>query len=215
MKKSANITGSSGFTIIELLISTTILSLILLTASFTILEISRLYYKGIVLTRTQDAARTLLEGVSQPIQYEDSVVNDLGYIAGKGVICIGRTRYTYALNKKQPSDIRHVVWRDSVDSPALCGLGTPVLGAATPSINGKDMLTDDMRITEFDVTPDPEPGLYSVSVTVMYGYRDLMIPLTPITDTPTGCNGAIAGSQWCAKASYHTKVYKRIKGTDI
>lgn len=203
----------SGFTIIELLISTTVLSFILLAVSFTVIEISRMYYKGIVITRTQDAARTLVEGVSRPIQFENSTISDVDDDgSGKRFFCVGRTRYTFALNKQQngpvPIDtIKHAVWRDQVDNAAVCADNPVDLNNPT---NGKDMLSDGMRITEFDVLPDGDTGLWSVNITVMYGDRDLMEPLPPSVDSPTQCAGAIAGSQWCAKASYKTKVYKRI-----
>ncbi len=54
-----------GFTIIELLIATTIFSVVLLLAASGLLYIGRLYYKGLTSSATQEAARNIMQELTQ------------------------------------------------------------------------------------------------------------------------------------------------------
>src|SRR3990172_9120101 len=68
--------GVGGFTIVELMIATTIFSVILLIVTFGMLQIGRTYYKGITLTKTQNAARSIIDTISQDIQFSGEGVTD-------------------------------------------------------------------------------------------------------------------------------------------
>lgn len=234
--KRISLHTEQGFTIVELLISTAVFSFIMVAVSLTVVEISRLYYKGTVLTRTQDTARNLIEDISRPIQLEGADIigadgsyfvtkigpNGQSYIAT--VVCIGSTRYTYTLNRQvgrnvtSPTDhIRHAVWQDVVPSAAYCTDTSkiPNLHDETPTsvgaTSGRDILTERMRLTSFDITTSPgSNNLYTVNVTVMYGDRDLMLPKSDLSLSPVSCASELAGSQWCALANYKTTVMKRI-----
>lgn len=234
--------NKSGFTIVELLISTAVFSLILVAVSVTVVEISRLYYKGTILTRTQDTGRNLIENVSRPIQLEGAdivgaslpstllVDETAGWPDEDGVIqnltvrsiCIGTTRYTFTLNKQvraevsDPDDhVRHALWQDTVTSSGFCTKANiPNLTLESPTPNGRDVLTERMRVTAFDVSSD-DGILYKVSIGVMYGDRELMLPgrePSGVWPLPTQCATELAGSQWCAHANYETTVMKRISG---
>jgi prepilin-type N-terminal cleavage/methylation domain-containing protein len=92
----SNLDNKSGFTIVELLISSAVFSFILVAVSVTVVEIGRLYYKGTVLSRTQDAARNVIDNISRPIQLEGSTVVEGGQLGDVKAYCIGATRYTVA-----------------------------------------------------------------------------------------------------------------------
>lgn len=221
--------NNRGFTIVELLIATGVFSLMLLTMSALIIEISRLYYKGTVITNTQTAARELVESVSQPVRLDNATVYD-GYthtLSGPyeaKSVCIGKKRITYAVNLSSGSTydetkkiIPHPVWEDEVNAPSECSDAskrakiedvTPPNGPAGKP--GKDVVGENMRLINFDVSETMStPGLWNISVGVIYGEEDLInFVVTP--PVLPNCKGAVAGSQWCAKASYNTKVFKRI-----
>lgn len=227
IKKSQN-----GFTIVELLIATAVFSMVLLGTAVIIMQVTRLYYKGIISSRTQTDARNLLENISRPIQLEkQTILSDNVTIPSISpyqakVVCIGTTRLTYVEGletdetvgfNSTTAKIRHAVWKDQISNPQVCTTNPPDLTSNSLS-NGVDMLGQHMRLSKLEVKESSVmPGLWNIEVVVLYGDRDLMDPSVPPPSTPppsptipTSCKGAVAGSQWCAKATYSTKVYKRI-----
>lgn len=111
--------------------------------------------------------------------------------------------------------IPHPVWLDTVDVPADCSDSSKEanITASNPG-TGQDLLEENMRLTNIrvkGVDPDANPNLeggWFVEVGVLYGEADVVNPEPP--DVPQQCNGAIAGSQWCAHSSLETMVFKRI-----
>ena len=128
---------SRGFTIIELMIATTIFSLILLLCMAGIMQITRLYYRGVTQASTQEAARIVADEFSQAIQFSNSAIYfptgddanptgpDIDPVSGDptiGLICIGGKRYTYhvdrqLINGSPDSDNRQVAAALIVDTP--------------------------------------------------------------------------------------------------
>lgn len=199
--------NQSAFTIVELIIASSVFSMVVLGAGMMIIQISRLYYKGIIVSRTQTTARNIIESISRPIQYESANVSPMVIDGATNyqVICIGEDRYTFAINKKQslaggPNDIPHAAWQDK------CVGSVPNL-ASTSLSGGRDLLSNNMWVNSIYVEPvnTPDPGLWKVGLTVMYGDEDL-IDMSP----PVKCKGNIAGSQWCSVITYKTMVFKRI-----
>jgi prepilin-type N-terminal cleavage/methylation domain-containing protein len=147
IKKSTKQKKQSGFTIVELMIATVIFSLVLLGAMVALIQISKLYYKGVTNARTQDLNRNVMAEISQGIQFSRSDINQVPPgspgpivanpaapsdpdVASRGYFCNGPRRYTYIIDRKlsQTPDTnpnatlrkkvsRHVLW---VDTPAAC-----------------------------------------------------------------------------------------------
>lgn len=196
--------NQKGFTIIELLIASAVFSVVVLGATAMIIQMSRLYYKGIIVSRTQTATRDLIESISRPIQYESKSVAVMDR-DGLYVLCVGSERYTFKIGAQQGSGM-HAAWKDTVATSNDCQNG-PDVDLSNPATSGRDMLSDNMRIQNIEVAEvlPGAPGLWNIKVTVIYGDDDLI-------DTATGlCKGQIAGSQWCSRVTYETKVFKRIK----
>lgn len=230
---------NKGFTIVELLIATGVFSVMIIVIATMIVQISRMYYKGIVLNNTQTAARSILDEISDPIQLENSTIglkqvpadpvpfefNQSG--VGHKALCVGLTRYTYVEGFQQaqafdPADrtIPHALWRDQLATPEECvanlgALDLTVADLSAVSPDGGDLLEEYMWLRELTVKSVPDKDIYSIEVDVLFGDRDLMNPVdpsgVPTADAPTDCRGAIAGSQWCAQSIYSTFVLKRIK----
>lgn len=197
--------NQKAFTVIELLIASTVFSVIILGACVAIIQMTRLYYKGIIIQQTQTAARNLTQSIVQGIQYEGGSVSGITINGDVSYFEIGESRYTYAKNKQQNGSgtdaINHAMWKGA-KSVDVGDLSTPT--------NGKDMLANNMRITYLDVAEvgsTNAPGLYKINVTVAYGDSDLFDD----PSAPTSCKGNIAGSQWCAFVSYNTFAYRRNK----
>lgn len=84
--------NQKGFTIIELIIATTVFSVVLLLCTFGLMQIGNVYYRGITSTRTQNVTRNIIDMVSQDIELSDN-----GIIATNPSVpsyfCAGHHRY--------------------------------------------------------------------------------------------------------------------------
>lgn len=222
--------NQKGFTIIELMIASAVFAVVLLGATTAIVQIGKLYYKGVISARTQQATRRVMDDISRPVQFSGK---DIGVVPGYTEFgtstqtlqvhsfCIGDQRYSYAINA-QVSDsatpgtynekglhrARHALWQNTTTA----GDCTPCdLRDETPCGSGKELLEQNMRLKNLDI-PAPSGSLYSISLGVIYGDDDLIQfgNQTDKTD-PQTCRGAITGSQWCAVSELSTRVLKRIQ----
>lgn len=220
-------TNHQGFTIVELLISTAVLSVILLAASAVVLQISRMYYKGVVLSKTQDAARNITESIARSIQFDGAAVKDntttpgvtitglndfFGATAKRYAVCVGDQRYSFVKNVQVGTGvgkIAHAVWRDQVTNADVCipNTNSADLTQSTPppTATGTSLIGTNMWLKELSVTSTGN-SMWRVKVGVLYGDKDLMDPVTQ------KCKTGIVGGQWCASAEYETVVFKRIGG---
>ncbi len=212
--------AQSGFTIIELLIATTVLTVILLMVTVMISNIGNLYYKGITLAQTQDTTRSIADAVSQDIKLNDKPpVSDGSAIVfgtSTNAICIGSVRYTYTLGRQIGTNlsgpdpqVQHVLWRDTIGSGSAC---TPVnLALATPpGVGGSELIGPRSRLTAFKVAPSSlaNPTLFTVQIGVAFGDYDLL----NMAGIATTCNGGVGG-QFCAVDALTTSAIQRIGGS--
>ena len=216
----------TGFTITELLISTAVFSVVVMVISTMTIQIARMYYKGINLTKTQTTARNLLDSFSRPIQLENAQITQTDSVNNGGLtqeyFCVGTTGYTFAEGLKVDSGatsysettktIPHVLWQSNNSSVAECIDNAKNVNLADKniSVNGRDLIFDKMWLKELTVNEvTNKKNLWNLRVNVLYGDRDLMLP-EDTSQNPEKCRGGIAGSQWCAQSYYETFIYKRV-----
>jgi prepilin-type N-terminal cleavage/methylation domain-containing protein len=199
MKPAGN---QHGYTIVEFLISVTIFSFVLLIAAAAIIYVGRMYYKGSIMSRTQETSRQVIEDVAQTIQFGDS--SGAGSLVQSAVVgttrvyCIGSSRYTYRLGVPLTTGTLGV-WKDS--NPSIGGTCVPALGNE-PS--GRELLNNTMRITQFDISP--LGAAHKIDILVSYGATDDLF-----TDgTFTSCIGVQTGGQFCAVSRNSTTVVNRL-----
>ena len=91
--------GSAGFTIIELLIASSVFSVVLLVALTGFLQIGRVFYKGISDSQTQNVARQVVTDISSSLSNtsSDDGVSTVRTSGGYRYICIGIVRYTWGV----------------------------------------------------------------------------------------------------------------------
>lgn len=218
---------SKGFTIVELMIATTVFSVVLVVLTYGVIEIGRIYYKNITSSRTQEAARSITEDVSRSLQLntEDRVQSTNTDFANKAY-CIGNLRYTYVIDRRvDPSTAgsRHALWVDEKNPSDAC---TPVTNFNdNPATVGKELIPTNMRLTQFNVS-GPVNGAYTVNVGVGYGDNDLFTfyndqgttrqnldssnaAINEADSARSLCKG-IAGSSFCAVSALSVVVKKRI-----
>ena len=90
--------NKQGFTLVELLLATAMFSFILLFVTFGIVQISRAYNKGIVVKRTQETARSVIQEMTRAISTAtsgssgtDAVINFSNNTPRR--LCVGDLRF--------------------------------------------------------------------------------------------------------------------------
>lgn len=209
MIRSINPRNQNGFTILELMIATVVLSVILLIATMTIMGMGKLYYKGLNATHANDTARNVIADISQHIEFSAQApvlvrspkdpscpVFPVGSSTslwclqvGSSTVyayCIDSTRYSFVVNTPYTDGINHVLWEDTMNPGVTTCQPVDVLTASTPSDSatlsgsGKELLLPGMRLTGFEIAKNPSTYAYDITVDVAYGDNDLLT-LPPAT----------------------------------
>lgn len=228
--------NQNGFTILELLIATMVFAVIFSGAVTAILQIGKLYYKGVVSNRVQETTRSVTDAVSQELQFNsvalgtanaktyNNVIGAPGNSMTYQAYCIGTTRFSYKINAQVDSGSAnqtfnqttsrqaHGLWRDTIPNPTVCV--PPNLSATNPSATsgatgsgGTELLGDSMRLSAFDLSCDSTSNVCKTNIGIIYGDNDLL--KYDGAGIPVSCN-TIVGSQWCAASQLTTSVLKRV-----
>jgi type II secretory pathway pseudopilin PulG len=206
---------AAGFTVIELMIATLIFSMVMILITVGVLSFTRAYYKGMNQSNTQNAARTVLESISQAIQFSgDEVTSPIGTAGSNGSqgFCIGNQRFSYAPGWQLLDDdvvdqslnqSRHAL---VMDKPGSCG-GLDAQDVRGNYVEGTELLQPRMRLSKLEVQQIGTTDMYRISIRLVYGDNDL---LNDPTSPEANCKVSISGSQYCAQAELSTIVKKRI-----
>lgn len=206
MIRTAN--KQKGFTIIELLVATTVFSVILLTLTFAVLQIGKQYYKGITSSRTQTVARSISDEVARAIQFSGGTINFSG-----NYMCTDTVRFTFQRNVKlQSSGGPHVFLSNKV---AVCPGVYSFTGVLAPE--EKELMGVNMRLLNFEVVSDATTGgTWRVTVKVASGDDDLIIDNAgrkanngAFVPNEGHCANSTAG-QFCAVSELVTNVQRRV-----
>ena len=222
--KSLN-SSNSGFTIVELMISTVVFSMVLMICSYAIIYIGQVYYKGVVTNRTQEASRKIMNDLVYSIQFgtvqkvTHGSIEPVEQFPGESFnvesICLGGFKYSYTKDRslgEGEKQARHVLWKSKANSSDDCvvsDLSQPVPGGS--NLDG-ELLSSNMRVPYLNVREpaDTLSGMWEIEVAVSYG-DDEVFKLNPDgTRDYTLCEGVNAGGQFCAVSTYKTTVQKRL-----
>jgi prepilin-type N-terminal cleavage/methylation domain-containing protein len=196
--------SQQGFTIVELMIATAVLSTMLVAVSVIMINIGNLYYKGVNQAKVQQASRDITAEIADSLQLSVQTPRAAADpTTGAQAICIGTTRYTYIVGAQIGKPLhggstafKHVLWRDTIRSADTCL--TANLTSDDPSIHsdgvsgtddasdGTELMIPHSRLINFSVSPLVSP--YSIKVGVAYGDDELLC-----SPTKAGtCNRATA-----------------------
>lgn len=239
-----------GFTIIELMIATTIFALILMICLAAIMHITRMYYQGTLQARTQNRVREIVDEIADEIRYrpgdivissgttlltsapelEDGGVGSVDPTNPEdyyGQYCVGSIRYRYLLGFKTESgaqqasdeasdrDASRPLIRENM--PNECGntedledsLGAPdrdaVVAQFIESSQDNNLLDENMRIVEFEVSRIGDTDKYRVAATVAYGDDDLL----GYENGRVSCRPNNVARAYCAVAGLEVVVTRR------
>lgn len=233
-------TSQSGFSIVELLIATAVFSMVLVLVTTGILSFTRQYYKGVISSNTQSAARALMDDVTRAIEFNSGTVYPLTLSGKVRGYCIGEAkRYSFEpfsqVTDSSPNPANHQHYHGLVsDITGSCSSLTPPLSVTTLGSNlipgQTEMLGDHMRLIQFDIT-QLTPSMYTITIGVAYGDDDLMCSpsvanscnasanmpqvwqLNPVTGKPLYTDQLCkiaAGNQFCDVSTLRTTVTKRV-----
>lgn len=197
-----------GFTIIELLLATTVFSLVMLGALVGFLQTGRLFYKGVSVTQTQATAKQIMDDITSSLNDTTTSRVSSGPQTGNGYsyYCVGGVRYTYNSNPNKVLDLaashdwsanaNYGLLRDSITGCAApCDSSCP---AGTVAFNNAvEMLSDRMRLSTFSIGL-PSGNLFTVNITLAYGDN------ASLTGSPPTCAGSPQDQQFCAVSSLAT-----------
>lgn len=203
-----------GFTILELLIATIIFSVVLLLVTAGILQIARVYYKGVTESNTQNTARTIIDTISQAIQFSGGDVSETAAspVAGNDyAFCVGNTQFSYRLgwqveDSYTPSNNQtwHTLVQNSVSN---CTSSSAPQNMTTQTVTGRDLVGKHMRLSNL-VVKNLGSNQYKVQVRIVFGDNDL---LNNPTAADSACKGVNAGTQFCSVSELSTIVVKRVE----
>lgn len=179
---SALTLSSDGFTIVELMVATTVFSIILLLCTYGVLQVSRSYYKGVTLVRTQNTTRAIMDEVSNTFRFGGA--SDFQEDPGTKY-CLGKKRFTYQLNKMR-NDTSGVIFQSS--------------GSGCETADGEERIEPRMRLQEFSISKVAEKT-YEIKVEVASGDDEML-------DDDGECIAG-AGSEFCAVSRLETIVKQR------
>jgi prepilin-type N-terminal cleavage/methylation domain-containing protein len=226
--KITNLKSTAGFTIVELMIALSVLSVLLVAASVVMIQVGSLYTKGVNAANLQTVNRNIVSDLSTTIQF--SGASPASCVVAEGspgpcteysdggnykvtVFCIDNIRYSYVLDREMGNDpypapglqTNHVLWRDTLANGEACSpLDLSVAGKPTgSSADGYDMVPAHMRLINFSVTEGTD-GLYTIDVAMAYGDSDL------VNASNNTCNTG-PGTQYCSNSDITTTVGRRVQ----
>ena len=212
-KRDRRVREQQGFTIVELLIATAVFGLVLLFVSTAVLQFSRVYYKGVTETNTQDAARGVMDRIGQAIQFDGGTVTSTTTPSPgtPATFCVGNVQYTYILGYQLTDSTPGT----HQTNHALVMRNYPGCTASSPpspmdlSATGQELLSPNMRLANLSVTNVPGTPTYRISIRVVFGDDTL---LNGPTTTTANCIPAYStGTQFCALSDLSTVVTKRVQ----
>ncbi len=230
MKTKLNV---KGFTIMELMIAISILSIILLISSMVLVGIGNIYSKGADLSNVQNVTRNIIENVTSTVQFSGAQLNN-GAIApvtqdysfdGKNVpvsaYCFGQVRYSFVTGFL-PNGWSHLLWLDKMVTQSNCfplNISEVVPSCdgdlnciASQSSSGSELIGPNMHLANFKIV-QYNPQLYGISVGVAFGQEDMFVSSgnTPrlVKDNNYQCSDN-AGQQYCATSYLTTFATERL-----
>lgn len=209
-----------GFTILELLIATVVVSAILVLVTTVMIGIQNVYDKGVNQQRAQDNVRNIVDQIVQEIQAGNSTIVQpnlgLGYSFKANfngtlgsyqvqAVCVGTVRWVYIIGLQVGTSVQQALWRDTTPETG-CQSNVPNIRITTNGENGVEYIASGSRLTDFEViAPTGSDPNYTIKASLAVGKDDL---LSTNNSYNAVCNDG-TGQQYCATARLTTEVSQR------
>ena len=206
---------TGGFTILELLVASTVFAVILLVVAAGAISFTNDYYNGVTASKTQLTARSILTSIAASIQFGQSAGLTIG-ANGAGWLCVGDTLYSFQIGQEvidtNPNAALHQGHHGLViTTGSNCfGITPPLPTAGSLASNQQELLGQHMRLAVLNVTNNGT--LYTIRVRILYGDDDLFVqPVNSGTNWSTEtCAAGRAGFQFCGVSDLTTTVEQRL-----
>lgn len=199
-----------GFTIIELLISTVVFGVILLIITGAIIQFSKLYYKGVIVSRTNEVSRTVAEDMAKSVQYAGKrFLYQAPNGSDPGVMCLGTKKYTFLLNTVLSDANPHILLTQTIGESDPCTPSNLTVNTQLP-VGVQEMAAPNMRLAILDATAKPD-GLMEIHVRFAYGDNGDIVFGADANGDPVAesCISVSIGGQFCAVADLTTYATRR------
>jgi prepilin-type N-terminal cleavage/methylation domain-containing protein len=213
---------NKGFTIVELMIATVVFAVVLLVAQTSFVRIGRLFYRGVSISQTQEAADHIFQDINGNFQTASNISGSKNSPTGYDYYCIGNTRYTYRIDNQISTTATpdHTtggnfgILKDILPGSSACA--TPCSdtgGAACPSgavklNNPVELLGDQTRVEQFSVSQSTSTSsLYNVAIVLAYGDTSSLTYSDPSDFSTVSCQADLQNN-FCAVSRINTAVYK-------
>lgn len=194
----------AGFTVVELMVATTVFSVILVVITMGVLHFTHSYYKGVYTSMTQATARTISDTVVQATQFGSDLPVTYTYVDANYVLdtphyfCAGGYVFVFDIGEKyEVGGAAEGMYMQPIPST---GCGIP--GVST---GRRQLLGNRMRVTY--VNFEQSGSAYTFDIKIAYGDDEL---LEGSTGPEKQCT-VDAGSEYCAVARI-TATAERRKG---
>lgn len=209
-------TREGGFTVVELMIATLVFSVILLLLTSAMLRLGHMYYKGIASTKVQEVSRSVMEDISQSIQFAGGDVFATAANGSAQGYCVGTRRYSFVPYQAYTVAGEHKLLSGTV--PQGCVKGVTTARSMTTALSGdeQELLGEDMRVVNLKIENSLTPGLYKVTVRIAYGKDDVLCSPTGSGCAPDLnhdnliCRSESQASQFCAVSEVTATVQRRV-----
>ena len=229
--KRAGKANSKGFTIMELMIATTVFSIILLLALAGFLQIGQLFYKGVNITRTSDVGQQAISSIKADLSFDNgSSTAAINYSPlttpsyNRGYFCAGANRYAFVLGRMVDSDeataeinggsasnqgagwykfglIKERFNGPGCQNPFDEGAGVPII-----KNNATILLGDKMRLSNLSIVQIGSTSLYTLDVRIAYGIDEVLT--SPPNAVDAKCQSGANYSRYCFVTEVRTTVRK-------
>lgn len=199
-KQDVAYSSQAGFTIVELMIATTVFSVILVIITTGVLYFTRSYYKGVYASATQNAARNITESVMNAVRFGSGAVGQYDPATSPGeFFCAGGYVFVFKAGEKYTSDGTTTGMYMQPMPTADCGL------PSGPDPKRQQLLGQNMRVTYIKFTGTAPQ--YTLDIRVAYAGEDDM--LTAVTGPDVQCKPE-AGSEYCSVTSLLSTAQQRV-----
>jgi prepilin-type N-terminal cleavage/methylation domain-containing protein len=213
--------NTQGFTLIELMIATIIFSMVLLVMLAGFLQVSRMFYKGVTISSTNEAARTLVDSIINDYRFTQSAV-PIASSGSKRYFCIGSHRYTYitagnaGVGAKVDSGDLVAPTSNSMKAGIVVDTVSTCNAPNNIGTNARQLIGLNMQLNDFNFIP-ANNGVFVHARVVFYGvdnqvFTSVANPNNPdlaLLDADAHCEGDLLNTSFCAMADFRSTVALR------
>ena len=189
--------NKKGFTIVELMIATSIFATISMLTVTIVIGLSKQYQKGTYTVQLNDASRTVHQEIRDGIAYGGAIqldpsmntptVGDIDYF------CTGKDMYYWKISRS--GSIFNGLYKKQLATTDACDL--------TKTSGGTNILPPQGIVTAFNIVPQND--IYYISTNFATGTADMFTD-----NTFTMCLDTLRGGDFCAIVNYNSTVKSRL-----